>query len=564
VDVEPLIREMYSKLFALPQEKILAIVYVIATLAIALLDYLWTEDLYVFPRIFVASVFYLALIYLVFHVLSPNPMGFKRLLGVADFSLAPYVIIWIFLYPFEKSIYLVYASSSGMLFLLRYIFWGNLFLSQIIAILIGIAASMISSSGDLIIILKRSFLTSLVSTLVMTAFVLFIELIGKRNGVKTFKLGRGFIKTWIFDDTKDLENVLEENSIKKDIKIKIMIFRRKVRDVLLIFPGFHFGPFKKAGSSDAVYIFDEALKDVGDTLVFHTIGSHENNIVRRSYVKNIAEVLRKDLSDHDDKNIDHRLVKVATLRTNDHWMIYVFYSEEKDCVSTIFVNEEGSDDVPEREMTDIIEYADKKSVKIMFADAHSFYGRRSLSYESLKRSLRKIIDAEDIKMSVVKRMGFGSAYMRHSCGGVCNGLIKALIIETSDGKDLLIYIYGNNMIKSTNDFIRRYFREKGFREVLIVTPDDHSCAATSVGDPYTAVRLCDELLKTIERAVSEAEKDLSEYSVYCFEKSFDKIPVMGESVWSYIKSVEVLGPITPRLWMLFLLISGVLSVLIKI
>ncbi|MGC9009525.1 MAG: DUF2070 family protein [Sulfolobales archaeon] len=560
-DIEGFLRELYAKLFALPKSITLVILYVAGNITILLTGLLITKDPIIALKVFIAAVVYISLILLTYRRIGEVRVDIKRILGIAFFSIIPYSLAsLLMLLPVpNRDVLALYAASSAMLFLIRFIFWGNIFSSFGIGVFIGVATSFTASLNYVWEKLLTYLMTSVSTSLAMLIFISLLEILGRSNGIKPFELGRGFIRSWMFDDHSSLEDTLEKDSIKRDVSIKTIIFNREDRDnVIWVFPGFHFGPFRRVGSSDAVYVLEEALGDVGKTMVFHTLGSHERNIVKRKYVREISEEFAKELRDYIRENKSVNNMYMINLRGLDGWGSYVVGSEK--CYSYILYNLSGADDI-QIDAEDFLKKLHGSETLVAVADAHSNYSRRSVNYSALKRLLVEINDRSDHREEIL-RIGFGEAFTRSNCGGLCSGLVKSMIIETSGGRDALIYLYGNNMLRSANERVREIVMKKGFRDVIIITPDDHSCAATSVGDPYTAVKYCSDLMDAILESLDKATKDLSPARIMCYEKIFRDIPLMGEAVWNYIRGLEVLGPLTPRLWIIFLLVSIGISLII--
>ncbi len=561
-DIEGFLRELYAKLFALPRSITLAVLYVAGNTLILLTGFLITRDLFIAINISIAAVIYISMIILLYRKIGEVKIDIKRILGIAFFSILPYSLAsLLMLLPVpNRDVLALYAASSAMLFLIRFIFWGNIVTSFSLGVLIGVATSFIASLNYVLDRFLIYLEISVASSIAMLVFISLLEILGRSNGINPFELGRGFIRSWIFDDNGYLEDAFEKDSVKKDVSIRAIIFNRSDKDdIIWIFPGFHFGPFKRVGSSDAVYVLDEALRDIGKTMVFHTMGSHERNIVKRKYVEEISTIFAKELREYiRENNFNTYDAHKISLQGQDGWGSYVVGSDK--CYSYIIYNIIGADDI-QIDTEDFLKRLHGSETLVVVADAHSNYSRRQVNYSALKKLLVEVNDRGDRREKILK-IGYGESSVRSNCGGLCRGLVKSMVIETSGGRDALIYIYGNNMLRSANEKIREILSKKGFINVIIVTPDDHSCTATSVGDPYTAVKYCSDLMDAILESLDKATKDLSPTKILCYEKIFRDIPLMGEAVWSYIRGLEVLGPLTPRLWIIFLLMSVIIPLII--
>ncbi|HWQ16642.1 MAG TPA: DUF2070 family protein [Sulfolobales archaeon] len=563
---EDLVNRMYRKLFYLPKITFLSIVYVLEGFVIALSG---SSSYRISPHIFISALFglavYLFLIYL-FFVIGGVVDSAKKSLGIAVFSLAPYIIVD-FIAAGKERLFLSFSASSGMVFLIHYIFKGMLFRSFGVAIATSLATSMASiylfshllgqGAGKSISLSSEApvlIISSLVSIVVFAIFIAILELGGRVGGLRTFEVARGFLRSWLFGENEILEKAFYRNAVKDTMRIRVLsIYRDGGKPIHLIYPGFHYGPFKKVGSADAVYIIDKYIESLGAaSLVFHTIGSHERNVVLRSSVERIAEDLARRLSTTMESDSRDNIVGPIRI-SRDSWSCLAIGSDR--CTAVYISNADGADDLPESVEKVLLGVEKAKGIMISVADSHSNYGRNRINEdviaEMVVEAIDKLRDARGPSM-----VGYGEYHMKGKlCRGLCSGRVKALVIRNGRGDSAVIYLYGNNMLKSARESIIKAVKSMGFADVEVVTPDDHSCAAESLGTAYTAIHPCQELVGAAVAAVNEALKDLKPARTACSEHSWEDIPFMGGAVQSYLKALEALGPLTSKLWIITLALS---------
>lgn len=563
---EDLVNRLYRRLFYLPRTALLSAVYVVEGFVIALSS---PSPYRIFPQIFI-SVFlglavYLFLIYMFFVIIGGAIDTVKKSLGVAVLSLAPYIIVDFFAAGKEK-LFLSFSASSGMVFFIHYIFKGMLFASLGIAIITSFSASSASlyffsllvgqSAGGSVALFSEAPVLLIVSLLSIAVFALFIailELGGRASGLRTFEIARGFLRSWLFGENELLEKAFYRNSVKNSLRIRVLsIYRDGGKPIHLIYPGFHYGPFKSVGSSDAIYIIDKYIEDLGAaSLVFHTIGSHERNIVLRSSVEKIAGDLAKRLSmasDNDPQGAIAGPIRVY----KDPWGCLAISSGK--CAAIYISNANGADDLPESVEKVLLGIEKARGVMISVADSHNSYGRVRVDEDIIAEMVVEAIDRLQGEKGPVM-VGYGEHSMGRLCRGLCSGRVKALIIRGGRGDSAIIYLYGNNMLRQARESIVRAVKDMGIADVEVVTPDDHSCAAESLGTAYIAIHPCQDLVRAAVAAVGEALKDLRPARLACSEHSWRDIPFMGSAVWNYLRALEVLGPITSKLWIVTLALS---------
>jgi len=563
---EDLVNRMYRKLFYLPKITFLSIIYILEGFVIALSG---SSSYRISPQIFVSALFglavYLFLIYL-FFVVGGVVDTAKKSLGIAVFSLAPYILVD-FIAAGKERLFLSFSASSGMVFLIHYIFKGMLFRSFAVAIVTSLTASIASiyifsqllgqSMGRVISLASEAqvfIISSLSSIAVFAIFIAILELGGRASGLRTFEIARGFLRSWLFGENETLERAFYRNAVRDSMRIRVLsIYRDNGKPIHLIYPGFHYGPFKRVGSADAVYIIDKHIESLGAvSLVFHTIGSHERNIVLRRSVERIAGDLARRLSTTLESSSQDGIAGPVRI-SRDSWSCLAMGGDR--CAAVYISNTDGADDLPESVEKVLLGVEKAKGVMISVADSHSNYGRNRVNEDVIAEMVVEAIDRlRDSRGSAM--VGYGEYHMKgRLCRGLCSGRVKAIVIRNSRGDSAIIYLYGNNMLKNARESIIRAVKSMGFADVEVVTPDDHSCAAESLGSAYTAIHPCQELVGAVVTAVNEALKDLKPARIACSEYSWGDIPFMGGAVQSYLKALEALGPLTSKLWIITLALS---------
>ncbi len=561
---EDLVNRLYKKLFYLPRTTLLSAVYVIEGFIISLPGSGPRISLPILLSVFLGMAVYLLLLYL-FFVAGGAVDSFKKSLGIAVFSLAPYIIVDFFAISKDR-LFLSFSASSGMIFLIHYIFKGRLPRSLAVALIASIAASacalyslsMIGSRGAdggslLVSKIPGVFIASAVSIVVFAFFIAVLELGGRASGMRTFEVARGFLRSWLFGENELLERAFYRNAVRDSLKIRVLsIYRDVGRPIHLIYPGFHYGPFKRVGSADAVYIVDKYVEDLGAaSLVFHTIGSHERNIVLRSSVEKIARELAGRLGRESGGDYLEAVAEPVRV-SREPWSCLAIGGGR--CVAIYISNNNGADDLPETVEKTFLGIEKARGLMISVADSHNNHGRDRVNESVIAEIAVEAIDRLRAP-GVPVMIGYGEHSMGRLCRGMCSGRVKVLAIKGGRGVYAIIYLYGNNMLKHARESIVRAVKNLGFADVEVVTPDDHSCAAESLGTAYTAIHLCQDLVRATVAAASEALKDLKPARISCSEHSWEEVPFMGRAVWNYLRALEALGPLTSKLWIVTLAAS---------
>lgn len=567
---DDLIHRLYDKLFYLPSVWLLSAAYTVEGIFIIIFNAL-LGGRGLTPAILstlAGMAYYIASTH-IFFISGGVVDTYKKALGIAVVSLAPYLVVEA-LSARSGPGYASFSSSAGMLFLVHYIFKGGLLISAAVALAIALPSSTISVLsidlleeprllGDDLNRIPGHAAISLASIASFTVFIAVLELGGRINSMKIFDLARGFLKSWLFGDNSLLERAFSKNASQAPLKIRVLTLHREGKKRLhMIYPGFHYGPFRNVGSSDAVHIIDDLMGRRGElSLVFHTVGSHDRNLVSRAEVSRIAEELSQILS-RDAGHGDLAPLRGPVRVSRGAWQALTLGGGA--CVAAHISNSRGSDDLPDSVEKIAMGIEKSGGVMIAIADSHNNVGREHVDEEAMAEMLVEACDAISRPSSEAPVLvGYGEASMSRPCRGMCKGSVKVLVVENGEGRHAMIYIYGNNIHRSARSGLVAHLISKGFRDVEIVTPDDHSCAAVSIDTAYVSVHMCPELLKAIDAAVKTALEDLSPALVSCSEHVWPSVGFMGKAVWNYLRGLEILGPITPRLWAITLLFSVAVS-----
>ncbi|RLG88375.1 MAG: hypothetical protein DRO15_03005 [Thermoprotei archaeon] len=386
-------------------------------------------------------------------------------------------------------------------------------------------------------------------------YIILTAHMGKTHGFNPFKLARGFLNVWLGGSPRVMDHIFESKSIERYVDVFIMrIDREDKKSILLIAPQIHFGPMRDVGSSAFPYIIEkEGARKGVITLAFHTPGTHDMNLSSKIEALRCARIcveegLRGIATESFFKPQRHRYkhLESFTLYTN------------KSCLAIVLSPEKGGDDMP-AELWEFTRDIAKKTLykNIVIIDAHNFQGPRNFaSIDDIKKlithaSLSVSEECNDIAV------GYGESRVWMYSEGLCNDVVKAICIRCN-GKDyVIIYIYGNNIIPNGRERIRREMLKLGFEDCEVVTPDDHTCAATSVESTYVAVKPSMHLIEAIKKAAIISKNDLASAKIMTKLIKI-KAKIVGPAVWDMLVLLDKVGNFVLRTWIPFLIISQVM------
>ena len=387
-------------------------------------------------------------------------------------------------------------------------------------------------------------LTEMISILGGNIFLSYLEWEGRRfGGFSPVWLARSFIKTWFTEEPESLEEVFLRFGNKIDVRVKALaIIRHLKKKVALIFPSIHYGPFRNVGSSRFIYQLENYIEPEIKVLTFHTAGSHEHNVSTSEesdkIAKEISDFIKGSLKGNHTEEL---MCKPYRITFSNGWNAFVINTPS--FISIFLVNKsEGNDDLP-HELWDYIE--DKVSeAKIIaaVADSHSFKGPRITELNKVKDIVDRALRAYDCNKGMEFRAGYGEAISKKICRGMCNNKVKVISLSFKGERYGIIYIYGNNMERKYRLKLESLAKKLGYTDVEVITPDDHSCAASFKEAPYDLVQECEPLTQAVGEALNKATMDEVPAKAVPLETVIKGVSVAGEKIFEFMNALPVLVP----------------------
>ena len=550
-DVSKLTDYYYRKLMSLPTNVILAILLIIDALFPALIRTYITSNILYIASYLSGVIAYLLTAYITW---LGKPMSLRRVVGLVDFSLLLFLPLDIAL-VFTNYYCVAIAASSGFLLFIAFSI-----LTSIRAIIAALAPPIIGSLISTLIFRDlRGFAilteVSLVSFLIYMIYIILTTYMGKIHGFNPFELARGFLNVWLGGSPHIMDHIFESKSIERDVDIFLMrIDREGKKPILLVAPQIHFGPMRDVGSSAFPYIIEEEGAKRGIiTLAFHTPGTHDMNLSSKNESIRCAKLCIEE----GLRGIAKELFLRPQRHRHKHLESFTLYTN-KSCLAIILSPEKGGDDMP-AELWDFTKQVAKKALykNIVIIDAHNFQGPRDFANID---DIKKLITHVSLYVSEGCEnvaVGYGESKVRMYTEGLCSDVVKALCIRCGDKDYAIIYIYGNNITPNGRERIRREVLKLGFEDCEVITPDDHTCAATSLESTYITVKPSMYLIEAVRKAALASRKDLVSAKVMT-KLIRIKARIAGPAVWKMLMLLDKVGNFILRTWIPLLIMSQVL------
>lgn len=573
MSIEWITRKYYGRLNILPRRRFLLLIYVgLITLTGSLntTDYTPNNILRSIVAYFVLGSV-LTLIYL--PLMFTKLFNTKRVLGLSLVTFATSLVAELLFYRLIGLRGLGLVVASGFVLIILSVFT-SLSLSIVVSTLTPILTFTLVNTLLLNQALSHTHLINaiLVEFASVTLGILFIYYIDSRgrrlSGISPIAALRAFLNTWFTGDSGSLELLFNDIGTSEAVEVKNIIFKRaKGPHIAMVFPRIHFGPFDEVGSSSFIHYLDNELEPEFKVFTFHTSGSHEHNLASSKdamkVAHEVAENIRKSL------NVDGEGVLCTPYRVKlgDGWEAFTLNS--KDFLATIVVNKvQGNDDIP-YQVWDLLNSDRTRSLATMVVDAHSCKGSKVFDPNLLKPLLDKVLDYYDCAEVSSFRVGYGESRASSTCVELCDTRVKTLTINVEGKRHGLIYIYGNNVDKNFRIKLDKILSNLTYlNDFEIITPDDHSCAASMSESPYEVVKECHGLVEAIVDSVMKAVDNEVPATYRVVDFRLDNIKVVGDKVFTIMESLNTLAGKTEKglvvLMLLFNLLLPLLYTVITI
>jgi putative membrane protein len=508
VNSEELTRHYYSKLKGLPDFKKIA-VFSILEYALIIGRSLETSLL----TLLYAFILYFSLISIMFL------KKFKTAMFLGDVTALPYLILSFFSFSIFAFGFTLPILSFSML--LRYGEKKSLLFSLLISLL------------PIVFFPKEVVIYLIYLATVSFLYYLYLWSINKKGkdivGITSLTILRPFMKAVMEKDSKPLDNFFEKTSEEKEIHIALI----RLDDKILVIPQIHFGIFGNQGSARLPYKIEGEIKDA---MVFHGPGSHEINLATAKESDRIASILKGRIE--DEKEWQEAVFNGITFHNIGNFQA-TRLDFSKFSISFLERPNFGIDDLPEQLWEDIIKYNN------FVVDTHNTFLSRDfdkIEIEDLKEFLREKRQGTSQKKLYI---GYAESLLPNNCDGYCNKRIRTFVISDGEKKIAIVYFYANNSERETRDIIAKS-GEGLVDRTIMVTPDDHSCAGSSMVATYLPARPCDNMYNIVRKTIEDALSSVKEVSRISFMVVKLRAKMIGKIISSMLEGLEKVGNFVSR------------------
>jgi putative membrane protein len=364
-------------------------------------------------------------------------------------------------------------------------------------------------------------------------WTIIVDRIGRPNFTSAFKILQAFLIAWTENKSDEMEKIAEAKASPKVVNTLIMKFRPKdERDISLVLPELHPGPFNPIGGSNLP--FDIFKFYSNSAMVMHSISDHSLNIPSKKEV----EKYLKSLNQINHLETGTKCTLPITITRND--CNCSGFALGKNVIILFSKSPSGMEDIPLEVKTDLEVYAQQIGFKqIMIIDAHNSMGAKLEENDVRtlinigKETLLKLIESAqyDFKIGYANSFQINDQTVRElqKLPDLGQGQFGVLALSINNDVYLLCWIDSNNMKNGIREKIAISLASQGFKVIEICTSDTHATSGKrntkgyyTLGDvtsEYKIINVFDTLA-----TCARTNLKLSTFEIY---KTESQVMVMG-------------------------------------
>lgn len=396
-------------------------------------------------------------------------------------------------------------------------------------------------------ILYINILIVLYSFIISFIFYYYIHIINKKGekitGLKSLQILRPFIINVTKKDSKSLEKFLEDISMKTVVHIGVF----KIGNIYFVIPKIHYGISGDIGSSKFIYQLEN---ENSLNIAFHGPGSHEIDIASSSQSAKIAKLVAEEEMKNDGWT-KLSFYGISEWNCGQFFGITLNFGEKS--LSFIQRPNYGIDDLPIK----LWDFTIKSGNYIV--DCHNEYLSQELPFNTFSCITNGILKSLSNKKEKPLIIGYEDDRIEN-CEGLCNNKIRVTYISDGEKDAAIIYIYSNNADPLLTNKIREKLRNVVDYPIL-VTPDDHSCTGTVVGDLYTPAQPCESLVEKAYELTLKAKKNAKKGEVSFKKIEVKGVKVLGSFISLMVNALEEVGSYAMRTFWIPLVMPFILTIL---
>ncbi len=390
----------------------------------------------------------------------------------------------------------------------------------------------------LVLVPSEMWLPVLYSPLTLGFGILFMALstiwsiLTDRAGRPDLHSTHSLIQAYLYsrEDIGKIESILEEHSRPSKISTAQLRLKAEERDVRLVLPEIHPGPFHPIGGSNISYRIYQTLDS--SAMVMHSISDHALNLPSGQQV----EYYLQSLSKASLAGTGASCTEPVTVQINRARAVGIRF--DKSAMLLLSLSPHGMEDLPSYIKKDIEEYSRNRNFeRVMIVDCHNAMGQEISGDDSIDmlKAARSCLDSLVTKEDHPFEFGYAnSSDMDIFVQDLAMGGLAVLCLGIGDRKYFIGWADSNNMENGIREYVVERLARDGYSLIEISTSDTHftqSPVRTKQGYyQFGAITTREDISEWYLGLARRAAKTLTPGSFEILENQTD-LQVMGPKIF---------------------------------
>lgn len=302
-----------------------------------------------------------------------------------------------------------------------------------------------------------------------TAWSLLTDRAGRPRMGSTHRLIQAYL--YSKEDMVGIESMLEEHSKPSKISTSQLRFKadKEARDVRLVLPEIHPGPFHPIGGSNVPFQIYQTLDS--SAMVMHTISDHAMNLPSSKQVRNYLE----SLSGTSLADAGMSCTEPATVQINKARVIGLRF--DKSVLLFLSLSPYGMEDLPIYVKKAIEGYSQSRNYeRSLIIDCHNAMGREISGDDSadMLKAARLCLDSLMTKKDHPFKFGYAnSTDMDIKAPDLALGGLAVLCLDIGEKRYFVGWADANNMENGVRESVVESLTKQGYHMLEISTSDTH-------------------------------------------------------------------------------------------
>ncbi len=329
----------------------------------------------------------------------------------------------------------------------------------------------------LVLVPSEMWLPVLYSPLTLGFGILFMALstiwsiLTDRAGRPDLHSTHSLIQAYLYsrEDIGKIESILEEHSRPSKISTAQLRLKAEERDVRLVLPEIHPGPFHPIGGSNISYRIYQTLDS--SAMVMHSISDHALNLPSGQQV----EYYLQSLSKASLAGTGASCTEPVTVQINRARAVGIRF--DKSAMLLLSLSPHGMEDLPSYIKKDIEKYSRNRNFeRVMIVDCHNAMGQEISGDDSIDmlKAARSCLDSLVTKEDHPFEFGYAnSSDMDIFVQDLAMGGLAVLCLGIGDRKYFIGWADSNNMENGIREYVVERLARDGYSLIEISTSDTH-------------------------------------------------------------------------------------------